>query len=226
VTVKETDLAAALSRVPSGLINDGIVVPFLNGIDHMQILRNHFTRSRVVAGTIRVESMRSAVGEIHQVSPFTVVEVAPPQPTPPALAEFCRLLDRAGVDVQVRDDENSILWGKLSFLAPLALLTTAHSAPAGEIRTTYRGELVKVVGEVAAVARGEGTSIDEAGVLALVDAVPETMQSSMQRDLAAGRPIEIEAIGGAVVRHAEAHAIDVPDIERIVAELRLRSASA
>ena len=42
------------------------------------------------------------------------------------MASFVKLLSGAGLDVTVRDDEYAILWEKLSFLAPLALLTTVY----------------------------------------------------------------------------------------------------
>lgn len=225
IAVKEVDLGAALARVPVPLMRGGVVVPFLNGIDHLAVLREHFDGARVVAGTIRVESSRTVAGEIHQVSPFAAIEIATDEPEamPEPLRELCDVLINADVDVHVCDGEAAILWGKLSFLAPLALLTTAHSARAGTIRTVHRDELIKVVAEVATVARAEGVSVDDGVVLALLDSVPETMQSSMQRDLAAGRPIEVEAIGGAIVRHARAHSIAVPEVSRIVADLRARA---
>jgi 2-dehydropantoate 2-reductase len=225
VTVKEVDLAAALERIPTPVLNGAVVVPFLNGIDHLQALRERFPEAEVVAATIRVESSRVGPGDIHQVSPFTVIEVAPNDATPKLLADLCALFDASGIDVHERSDERAILWGKLSFLAPLALLTTDHAAAVGVIRTAHRVELLRVVGEVAAVARAEGVPVDEAAVTALLDGVPQAMQSSMQRDLASGRPIEIEAIGGTIVRHAHAHSIAVPEVERIVTDLRVRSRS-
>jgi 2-dehydropantoate 2-reductase len=132
-------------------------------------------------------------------------------------------LTAAGFDVRVRHDEMSMLWDKLSFLAPLALLTTHERANAGAIRTRRREDTLAVISEVAAVAAAEGAAIDPAAIVRLLDSVPETFESSMQRDQAAGRPLEIDAIGGAVVRRAALAGIDVPVTARIVEELRIRS---
>lgn len=129
-------------------------------------------------------------------------------------------MSQAGFDVTVRDNETAILWEKLSFLAPLALLTTAYDVPAGRVRTDHRRELEDVISEVAMVARAEGVTIDTGKVLAQFDSVPETMQSSMQRDYASGQPIEIEAIGGAIVRAALTRSMEVPTIGRLVNQLR------
>jgi len=48
------------------------------------------------------------------------------------------------------------------------------------------------------------------------------MESSMQRDQAAGQPLELDAIGGAVLRHAAAAGVPVPVTARLVEELRER----
>jgi len=124
--------------------------------------------------------------------------------------------------VLVRDDETTMLWDKLVFLAPMALLTTHAAASIGVVRSDRREELVALVGEIAAVAERLGATIDPAAVVAALDALPETMQSSMQRDAEAGHPIELEAIGGGVVRAAERVGVDVPVTARLVGDLRAR----
>jgi len=65
--------------------------------------------------------------------------------------------------------------------------------------------------------------IDPQAVVRLLDSVPESMQSSMQRDQAAHRPLEIDAIGGAVIQRAARAGVDVPVTARLVEELRARS---
>lgn len=74
-------------------------------------------------------------------------------------------------------------------------------------------------------ARAAGAAVDEAAVVVLLDGVPEQMESSMQRDAAAGRPLELEAIGGAVLRAAEAAGLAAPVTARLVGDLRDREYS-
>jgi 2-dehydropantoate 2-reductase len=114
---------------------------------------------------------------------------------------------------------------KLTFLAALALLATAPQATAGEVRESRRNDLVAMVGEVAAVARAEGAAVEAMNandVVALFDGIPAGMKSSMQRDAETGRRLELDAIGGAVVRGADRHGIPVPVTSRYVDELRAR----
>jgi len=222
IAVKNTQLTEALERVPSEALGEGLVVPFLNGIEHVDLLRSIYPPSSVAAATIRVETARVEPGLIRQTSPFASVEIAASGANRDRVEWVAAQLKAVGLDVRVRDDETSMLWDKLSFLAPLALLTTHECANAGVIRTRRREDTLAVISEVAAVAAAEGVASDPAAVVRFLDSVPGTMESSMQRDQAAGRPLELDAIGGAVVRRAARAGVDVPVTARIVAELRTR----
>lgn len=229
VTVKATQLEAALERVQPPAVGEGVVVPFLNGIEHLAVLRQRYGNA-VLPATIRVEATRVSPGQIEHASPFVTVELGLADDAPPVWADSVRALQKhlaaAGMDVETRNDELTMMWGKLCFLAPLALLTTHASAPAGVVRTTCRTELVAVIDEVSAVARAAGAHVDSASVLTLFDRLPETMQSSMQRDAAAGRSLEIEAIGGAILRAGARHHVGTPVTAKLVAELRPEDDSA
>jgi 2-dehydropantoate 2-reductase len=222
ITVKNTQLTEALKRVPADALGDALVVPFLNGIDHVDLLRSFYTPASVAAATLRVETARVEPGLIRQTSPFASVEIAASGTNRDRVERVAAQLKAGGLDVRVRDDETSMLWDKLSFLVPLALLTTHEGANAGAIRTRRREDTLAVISEVAAVAAAEGAAIDPEEVVRFLDSVPETMESSMQRDQAAGRPLEIDAIGGAVVRRAARAGVDVPVTAQLVEELRTR----
>jgi 2-dehydropantoate 2-reductase len=96
--------------------------------------------------------------------------------------------------------ETALLWDKLAFPAPLALLTMHAGAPAGVVRDERRADLETVIGEVAAVAGAAGARVEPTRILGMFDRVPAGMKSSMQRDAEAKRPTELDAIGGAVLR--------------------------
>jgi 2-dehydropantoate 2-reductase len=219
VAVKATALDAALARVPPGALGDGLVLPLLNGVEHMPVLRARYPAAQVVAGAIRVETTRVAPGRIEHTSPFSGIEVASDTAPAGRVEALARRLRGAGLDVTVRAGETAVLWDKLAFLAPLALLTTHAGAPAGTVRTRWRERLEAVVGEVASVASAAGAPVDPAAILAMFDRLPAGMKSSMQRDAEAGRPIELDAIGAAVLRAADRYGLATPVTARLVAEL-------
>lgn len=224
VTVKATQLEEALERVPRDTLGHGLVVPFLNGIDHVDLLRRTYPSSSVAAATIRIEVTRIEPGVIRQISPFAAIDIAPPATRREQVEKLAAQLVVAGFDVRVREDETAMLWDKLALLAPLALLTTHERANVGEVRTRRRDDALALISEVAAVARAEGATGDSEATVRLLDAAPPAMESSMQRDQAAGLPLELDAIGGTVLRRAARAGVPVPVTARLVEELRARSA--
>ncbi|GAA4725476.1 ketopantoate reductase family protein [Phytohabitans rumicis] len=222
VAVKATQLDAALESLPAQAVGDGLVLPLLNGVDHMEVLRGRYPAGQVVAGAIRVESTRTAAGRIEHTSPFSWMELASHTAPPERVDALAARLRQAGFEVTVRDDETALLWDKLAFLAPLALLTTHAAGPVGEVREHRRDDLEAVIGEVTAVAGAAGAQVDPAKILDMFERVPAGMKSSMLRDAEAHRPTELDAIGGAVLRAADRYGVPAPVTARLVEDLRTR----
>ncbi|MEV7082564.1 2-dehydropantoate 2-reductase [Streptomyces sp. NPDC093516] len=221
VTVKHTALGPALRRVPAAAPGDGLLVPFLNGVEHPAALRARYRPDRVAPAVVRVESTRVAPGVIEHTSPFAEIDLTGTGVPRARLDALAEALGAAGPATRVQDDETATLWAKMSFLAPFALLTTRYGLPLGDVRARHRDELTALVEETAAISRACGGPSDPAQALARYDAFPPTMKSSMQRDAEAGRPLELDAIGGALLRAAERHGVPAPVTDRVVGELRL-----
>jgi 2-dehydropantoate 2-reductase len=217
VTPKATQLDDALARVPADVLGTAVLVPLLNGLDHLELLRGRYPAARTVAGSIQVAAHRTAPGAVRHEGALAAVTLAP------GAEELADALRATGLDVAERADERDLLWAKLAFLAPLALLTTAVDGPLGTVREQRAEQLRAVVDEVAAVARADGAEPDPAAVLGQLHSLPAQMRSSMQRDAEAGQPTELDAIGGAVLRAAQRHGVDVPVTRQLVEELRARS---
>jgi 2-dehydropantoate 2-reductase len=194
VAVKAPQLEAALERVAS---EPGVVVPLLNGVEHVAALRERFG-DRVVAGVVRVQAHRDGVAHVVHRAPFLTVTLA--APGAPATEEALR---GAGIDVETGAAEADVLWGKLTRLAGLALATAAADAPLGAVRDDAEA----VAREVAAVARAEGAAVDAGAVVAELRELPDAASSSLRADVAAGGETELDAIAGAVLRAAARHAL-------------------
>jgi len=220
VTVKHTTLDTALDRVPPQALGDALLVPFLNGVEHPQALRARYRADLVAPAVIRVESTRVAPGEIEHGSPFAEIDLTGDGVARERLSSLADTLGAAGPTTRVLPDETAALWAKMSFLAPLALLTTRYGVPLGEVRTTHREELTALVEETAAISRAAGGPADPAAALSRYDAFPPQTKSSMQRDAEAGRPLELDAIGGALLRAAERSGVPAPVTARLVREVR------
>src|SRR5205085_1536106 len=148
-------------------LGEGVVVPLLNGVDHVEILRQRFPR--VVAAAIRVESEHGEPGLIRQKSPFLRIDMA-------GADEVQAALRQAGIDCHPRADEATLLWEKLVFLAPIALATTAFDAPLVAVRDDPLFSGCR--SEAASAACAAGATIDIDSIRNLHEAAPTEMQSS------------------------------------------------
>jgi 2-dehydropantoate 2-reductase len=229
VATKAAVLDDALARVDTA--EPGVVVPLLNGFDHMARLRERFGAG-VAAGTIRVQAERisdpptRSPTRVVQGSRFLFVELASGDAALRGRLEaLAALLMAAGVESRVRDDEARILWGKLVRLNTLACMTAAYDARFGAIRSDPErwAELEACVREGAAVARAEGAAIDPAVVFGEFEVLHDGFGTSMQRDLAAGREPELDAIAGAVLRAGARHGVACPTIAALAERIAQRA---
>jgi 2-dehydropantoate 2-reductase len=226
ITVKHTQLESALRAVTVNAEQIGAVVPLLNGIDHVPALRARFGHDRVVPGSIGVEAERAAPGRIvHRGMAIRITLSAIGENRLASTAEEFR---KFGFACQFVEDEMKILWTKLSFLAPFALTTTAAGLNIGEVNRDpmWRKRLEAVVREVAAVGTASGTPLDATAILPFYDKTPQGGRSSMQKDVDAGNPPELDGIVGPILRRAEQYGIDVPVTRELGEMIRARSAAA
>jgi 2-dehydropantoate 2-reductase len=212
IATKATHLEPALEFAPAERVGAALVIPLLNGVDHVEVLRRRYPR--VAAGAIRVESERVSPSRIRQISPFLRVDLA-------GAPEVAAELREAGIDCRVRDDERSLLWEKLVFLAPVALATSALDAPLGGAREDAR--FAGCRDEALAVAGAEGAEIDADAVRQLHDGAPSGVRSSMQKDVEAGREPELDAIAGPIIRGGARHGIPTPSTQKLVEDVRRRT---
>ncbi len=222
VATKASGLEPALERIAG---EPGLVVPLLNGIDHLALLRARFA-SRAVAATIRVESDRPRPGVIVNSSSFLRIELASADRARRAAIEALGVrLTAAGVDVGIGDSEAQVMWPKLVRLNALACVTSASGLLLGEILAdpVWRERFEAAVAEGAAVAVAEGARVDLGKVMAMFAQDHPTLGSSMARDIAAGREPELDAIAGAVLRAADRHGLAAPTIEWLVGEIVSRA---
>ena len=232
VATKASGLKPALERIA---VQPKLVLPLLNGLDHIAVLRERFGAGAVLAGTIRVDADRPAPGVVVHTSPFLLVDMACHDPVDPAvdgpenrsdmgpragMEALAQLLQAAGVQVRVQESEAQVMWSKLVRLNALACTTSAFETQLGEIRSIpeLRAALVGAIEEGCAVGRAEGAEdVDPARAIGELELAHDTLGSSMQRDIAAGRTPELDAIPGSVLRAAARHDLRCPTIERLVA---------
>lgn len=195
------------------------VLALQNGVGHAARLAA--TGLDTAAGAIQVEAAREGDVIVHR-GDYCIVRV------PDAVAGWglVAALGRAGVSVRPGGTEAELLWRKLSFLAPTALLTTRTDLPLGPALDHDPATTAAVVTEVAALATAEGLPRTAEQLMTTLRSLPPDLRSSLQGDFRRGGPTELEALGGDLVRLGERHEIATPALAAVVAELRQRTGSA
>jgi 2-dehydropantoate 2-reductase len=222
ITVKATQLDAALRSVPAA-DTAGAIVPLLNGIDHIALLRSRYGADRVFPATIAVESERVAPGHFVRRSPFARLSVIARAKS--LLGATLEQLQQFKFTCPLIEHEPTLLWGKLAFLAPIALTTTAAGAATGQVAADphWREQLELCVREACAVATADGAQVDPDIGIAAFRSLPPGMRSSMQKDVEQGNPPELDAIAGPILRGAARYGIPVPVIQSLVAAVAERA---
>jgi 2-dehydropantoate 2-reductase len=210
VTVKAPALDAALERISATATT---VLPLMNGIEHLDVIR-HRLGGNVIAGSIgRLEAYRDGRTRVVQTTPAPLITLFPAD----GAAE---LLRSAGLEVRTGESMPAVLWEKLARLAPLAAATAITQQTLGELRNDpdWRATLEAGVTEACEVAAADGVQLNRAAQWEILETMPATVTTSTARDAAAGRPTELDAIVGAVVRAAQRTGIAAPTLEGLLTD--------
>jgi 2-dehydropantoate 2-reductase len=214
------EAAAAIARMP---LRDALVVPLQNGMEAPEQLAAVLGWERVAGGLCRIVSETVSPGHIRHYSAEPSIAMGELWPVRHAngLEELCEAFRAAAVRCDIATDIKAAMWEKFLFIAPWGSLAAVTRLPIGAIRRApeLRDRLLAALEELAAVARAEGISLETARTLGMLDRLPEDTTSSMQRDIMAGRPSELEAQTGAVVRLGRKAGLPTPVHEAIYAEL-------
>ena len=214
VTVKAPALEEALDRVRA---DAAVVVSLLNGLEHVHRIRA-LLASRVVAGSVgRLEAYREGPTTIAQTTGVPMMTLAPD-------AGLDAVFETAGAEVRAGASERAVLWEKVARLAPLAAATALTQQTLGYLRIDpdWRVRLEAGVTEACAIAAADGVALDPAVQWGIIDAMPPDLTTSTARDVAAGRPSELDAITGAVVRAGRILGVAAPTLKRLLEEAEER----
>jgi 2-dehydropantoate 2-reductase len=223
VTVKAHQLEEALERVDRDVVSNGVVLPLLNGLEHLEPLREHFG-PRVAAGSLaHFEAYRVGRVQIVQAVGRSTVTMASDDLTEEDLAEVSAILESAGLEVRVEESEKDVLWRKGARLAVLSAATALTRRSVGSLRDDpeWRPRLEAAIAEACAVAGADGVKLIPSSQWTVITALDYDFTTSTARDVLAGRPTELDAIGGSVVRAAERLGVPCPVLSELVSEASL-----
>ena len=206
--------------------SNATVLPLQNGVDAVSQLVDELGSDKVIGGLCRIVSFVVEPGHIRHAgfTPSIIIGELDNRRSN-RIERIEQMFTHAGVEISVAADIQVALWMKFLFIASFSGVGAIANAPAGVTRKDpkWRSQILLAMKEIYELAHARGIKLPSDSIntaMANVDALPEDATSSMQRDIAAGRPSELESQNGAVVRMAREVAIEVPTHELIYQTLR------
>jgi 2-dehydropantoate 2-reductase len=224
VGVKLWDTEQVASQLRPLAEQGAAIVSFQNGVHKDEILRQYVPAQAVVGGVCYIAAVISEPGVITHSGGMQALKFGEydgsRSPRLEALLEACR---HAGIDADLSQDIERLIWEKFVFLVGLSGTTSAIRKPIGVIRelAQTRAFLLDVMREVVAVAQAKGVSLAADFAedrLAFCDTLPETMTSSMHHDLERGNRLEVPWLSGGVVQYGQALGVPTP-CNRAIADI-------
>jgi 2-dehydropantoate 2-reductase len=225
IAVKTWQVTAVAQALGPMLRPDTLVATLQNGVDAPDQCAAVLGPKRVYGGVAHVLSWIVEPGSVKHVAAPPRFTLGPwRSPVDDRLRALTRALESAGAQARIADDLPAALWDKFLFIASWSGVGAVARSGAGALRRVpqTRQLLVGAFEEVRALAIAKGIALRPDAVdraLALVDLLPEDSTSSLQRDIVAGRPSEIDALSGAAARIGSETGVPVPIHATIFAAL-------
>ena len=216
MAVKAWQIPEAAAKLKPMIGADTIVVPVENGIDAPEVLSGIVGAQHVVGGLCAIVSFSVAPGHIRHAAVEPMVMFGELDHRRSERVDRLRAaFARAGVNVEVPPDIRRSMWTKFLFIATMSGIGALTRVPIGVWRAEpeLRTMADRSLREVLALAHARGVDLGD-------DAIERTWQrydglapestSSMQRDIMEGKPSELDAQLGGIVRLARESGVEVP----------------
>ncbi len=222
-------LKAVVGAGQAGAPGECVALTLQNGVESVDEIAAAVGASRVLGGSAYIATALGRPGVIEQTGTHRRIVFGE------VFGDTSRVSDRVqriheaftGADIisEPVADARVPIWEKFCYLSPFAAFTGAARVPIGPLWAdpATRALMTAAFGELEAVARAGGVALP-AGVVerivVYVDSIPPATRSSLLIDLQQGKPIEAEALLGAVVRRSAATRVATPIMAALYAVLK------
>jgi 2-dehydropantoate 2-reductase len=217
VSVKAWQVPEAAEAMRPMVGPETFVVPLENGVEASSQLAEVLGEEHVLGGLCRIISALVEPGHIRHSGIAPTITFGELDGHVSERAERLRQAfeEAEGVTPSIPPDVRVAMWEKFLFIAALSGVGAVTRVPVGVLRALpeTRHLLEQAMEEILAVAQARGIALPPEGIsetMAFIDTLPEIGTASMQRDVMAGRPSELESQNGAVVRLGEKAGVETP----------------
>ena len=224
LTVKAFGTDAVLERARPVVGPETAVVTLQNGVQSVELIDRVLGAGHAVGGAAYIFAVIGAPGVIEHRLLGRIAFGEMDGRRSPRAERFLAALQKADIPAELSADIRRVMWEKYLLICAQGGMSALARVPAGVLRAhaptwaMYRA----LVDEVAAVGRAEGVALAPDAVdtvMAAAASLPPTAYSSLHHDLVNGKPLELEALHGHLVRLGRRHGVPTPMATAVYAAL-------
>lgn len=227
LSTKAYHLQEAIEDMKPFVGNETTILPLLNGMKHIAVLKDVFGEEKVLGGLCFIETTLNKNGEIVQTSQdhhLKFGELNGKQTS--QIEKITEAFSNTKAEMKASQNILKAMWQKYMFISAFSGVTSLFQAPIGPIRETEYGlELIEdVLYEIDAIMKKEGAPLDDqivAKQMKTIHKMEYEMKSSMQRDMEKKSLVEADHLQGYLLTLAEKHDLHAPILKMIYTNLKL-----
>ena len=212
--VKSYDAKSSAELIKPIVGPETAVIPFLNGIGHIEIMQRILGTNNVIGGVAAISALIAEPGVIRHNSAMQMLKFGEfNNQISPRIQQFKKACEEAGINNNIPKDIECDLWQKIIMICTLAGANCLTRLPLGPCRSnkTTRKLLEDLATEVVLVARAEKVKLPDNQVeltMQQLDSLPEGMKASTLPALENGHKLEASALNGAIEKLGKKHGIN------------------
>lgn len=226
LATKAWHLDSAFKKIEHLIGENTIILPLLNGMEHIDTLISRFGSKHILGGLCRISVFIESPGHIRHVgvNPYIAFGELDNSKSERVLSIHKMFSNIENITAEIPADINAAMWEKYVFISGTSGVGAFARKPINEYRdnSDLRSMLINAMTETANIALARGIQLSETlvdEIMKRIDVAPAGMIPSMQKDMMEGRPSELDDQIGGVIRMGKALNIPTPTHEKIYAEL-------
>lgn len=227
LSTKAYHLQGAIDNIRPFVGDETMIVPLLNGINHIEKLIEEFGSEKVLGGLCFIETTLNSNGKVIQTSPaHDLIFGERNGEVTERMRKLEKTLSGTKANIRLSQTINQDMWHKYMFITAMSGITTLMRAPIGPIRDEKGGQktistLLNEITKIMLKMKAPISENIEAIQMEKMNGLGYSMKSSMQRDMEKKMPIEADHLQGYLLKLANEYEIQVPVLEAVYANLKI-----
>ncbi len=223
--VKAYDIKSSCEIIKPAMGPNTGVIPFLNGVSHIKIIKNILGKNNVIGGVAAISALIKEPGVIIHNSAMQMLKFGElNNKTSTRIKEFQIACEKAGINNNIPNDIQCDMWQKLILMCSLAGVNCLTRLPLGPCRNNpyTRILLEKIATEIILISKAERVKLPNNQLemtMKQLDSLPEGMKASTLPALEKGEKLEASALHGTIEKLGAKHNISTPINSTVYAAL-------